>query len=111
MQAHRRYAFGQKQFVFQVRRAVSRPRLVHRHRLTRSGVNQRFVSQVLLFDALNFRLAVQKQVRTVNFAGGQIPILDALRDVVFIHRLAEVLQVVGGDLLVRFGLFGPFRDF
>jgi len=39
----------------------------------------------------------------LDFAGGEVAVLDALRQRVFVHRFAEVADVVGADLQVFLG--------
>jgi hypothetical protein len=45
----------------------------------------------------------------LNLTGGEITVFDALAHVVLIHRLAEVMDIVGGDLGVGHGFLGFFR--
>ncbi len=70
------------------------------------GVLQVLAFQVGLLeagDSLGLAVAVEKDVILLHFHSGKVAVLNALADGVLVYGLAEVLDVVGGDLLVLFG--------
>ncbi len=79
------------------------------HLFAGQGVRDLFLLQVrLAYTGLFFglRLVVQEDITLDHFTGSQVAVIHPLRHVIFIDRLAEIMDVVGCDLLV-FRAFVP----
>ena len=75
-----------------------------------AGIGERLAFEVLGIepgDDLGRPFLLQDDVPADDLAGGEIAILNALRDVVRVNRLPEVVDIVGADALVLTRLLSP----
>ena len=111
--AHGGDALRQQQAVLEVVGLVAPARLGRRQDFSRSGIRDLLADQVGFVHtrlALRPRLVVQEDVAADDLAGRQVAVVDALAHVVLVHGLAEVAEIVRGDLSVGLrlsALLGP----
>ena len=90
--AHRGDPLGHQETVFEARGVVMLAGFLLRQGLACPGVDQFFPREVLARDAafaLVDILIVMEEVEAADLAGRQVAVLDTLRHVVFVDRLAE----------------------
>jgi hypothetical protein len=111
--SHGADAVGQDQPTLEGLGRIVGPGDLGAERLAGVGIRDRPVQQVSAVDpglALAQGPVVQEDVAPDDLAGGEVAVLDALGHVVLVDRVAEVRQVVGGDLRVRGRLRGPLAE-
>ena len=97
--AHRGHALGNLQLGVVVPRQIRVAYLVGLGLSPGVGAASVVVQYLLLQQAD----VVDADAALADVAGRQVTVFDALGQRVFIHRIAEVAQVVGGDLLIGLG--------
>jgi hypothetical protein len=100
--AHGEDAIGQEDIVFVAGSGVVLLYLVAHQLAAGGGIDWSPGHDLVDVDAR----VIQVDAAAHDLAGGQVAVFDALGHVVFVDRLAEIADVVGGDLGVGLRLFG-----